>query len=217
MWWLPQNLGWKLGSLAIAIVLWVALAPREEAVAVHNAPVLYRNLNADMWLTEASQDSLMLELRGPARLLTAPNLADVVAVVDLAGMTRPSERTITLDASHLNLPTDVVLQRAMPAQLRVRVDHRQTKDVPVEPDMIGEVPAGYQLVSKSVVPEVVRLVGGEQRLRTMTRVRTGGIQLRDLTEPAEIEVRALVEDGMVQFETSPAVTVKLDIQPKRKK
>jgi len=214
--WVPKNLAWKVGSLALAIMLWIAFSPREDAVTERVAPVVYRNLGRGMWLTQGDPDTLTLQLRGPSRQLTAASLSDVVVAVDLESVTAPTERTLTISSQNVDLPGDVSLVRAVPSQIRVRIDRRQVKSVPVDPAVMGELPDGFRLISKSVHPEQLNLLGGEERLQSVTHVVTDPIRLTGLTQTTEFQVSAVVGDGRLQFESPATVAVRLEIGPAAK-
>ena len=82
---MPKNLGWKLGSLLAAVLLWLAVSVTPDVVTNHTAPVLYRNLSPDLMLTGDSPETIRIELRGSARELTSGALADTAAILDLSG------------------------------------------------------------------------------------------------------------------------------------
>ena len=85
----PRTLGralirhpwWKLASIVLAVLLWVALLGEPELVTIQTVPVLYRNLSPSLLLLSDATASVQLELRGPSRKLTrggaAPSLSSV--------------------------------------------------------------------------------------------------------------------------------------------
>ena len=94
---IPRNLGWKLGSLAVATMLWVAMSSEPEVVTTHIAPVVYRNIPPGYMVAGAPQDSVRIELRGPAGKLTPSALDPLAVTLDLSNVTDSAERIINLD------------------------------------------------------------------------------------------------------------------------
>jgi diadenylate cyclase len=214
-WRVPANLGWKLGSLAAAILLWLAVTVTPNVVTNHSAPILYRNLAADLMVAGDAPDAIHIELRGSAGALTSSSLADTVAVFDLAGVQSPGERTFTISDTNLNLPPGVDFLRAVPSQFRLRFARLAAKEVPVAIQLSGTLPAGYRLVKQSVSPQTLRIAGPENRLATVAQVETDMIDLSRLTESGEFRMDAYAADPQVRFASPAVVTVKLSIEAER--
>ena len=208
----PKNLGWKLGSLLLAILLWLAFSATPDIVTTHTAPILYRNLAPSLLVTGDAPENIHVELRGPAGQLTAASLADTVALFDLASVTGPGEQPFTISDSYLNLPRNVSFLRAVPSQLRLRFARLLTRDVPVQIRLSGALPPGRQLVSRTSTPETLRIAGSENQVITVQNVETDAIDLSTVTGSGEYHVNAFVSNPQVRFESSPIVTVKLAVE-----
>ncbi len=199
-----KNLGWKLGSLVIAVLLWLAFSSAPLVVTTHTAPIVYSNL-ANGWMVAGnSPETVHLELRGPEGRLTVASLAETVVRFDLADVDGTDERTFTISESNLNLPPGVAFLRAVPSQLRLHLARLKEKEVPVEVRFSGALPAGYQLAGQSVAPEQLSIAGPETRVASVTRVQTDPIDLHNLTQSADYRVDAFVDDPQVHFEFAPA-------------
>jgi diadenylate cyclase len=209
---MPKNLGWKLGSLLLAVLLWLAFSATPDVITSHSAPILYQNLASGLMVTGDSPDSVHVELRGPTGQLTAAALADTVALFDLSGVSEAGERTFTISETNLNLPPNVTFLRAVPSQLRLRFSRLLGKDVPVQIRFTGKLPEGYELVSKTVSPDRLRIAGSETRVLAVNAVETDAIDLSTVTQSGEYRIDAFVPDPQVRFESSPVVTVTLTVE-----
>src|SRR5579862_2685990 len=150
---MPKNIGWKLASLFLAVLVWLAFSSTPDVVTTYTAPIVYRNL-ADGWMvTGNSPESVHLELRGTAGRLTAASLSEAVVLFDLANVKTTEDRTFTISESNLNLPPGVTFLRAVPSQLRLRLARLAAKEVPVVVQYSGSLPAGYRLTGESISPE----------------------------------------------------------------
>jgi YbbR domain-containing protein len=208
----PKNLGWKLGSLLLAILLWLAFSATPDIVTTHTAPILYRNLAPSLLVTGDAPENIHVELRGSAGELTAASLAETVVLFDLASVSGPGERTFTISDANLNLPRNVLFLRAVPSQLRLRFARLLTRDVPVQIRFSGALPPGRQLVSKTSTPETLRVAGSETQVLTVENVETDSIDLSTVTESGEYHVNTFVSNPQVRFESSPIVTIKLAVE-----
>jgi diadenylate cyclase len=209
---ITKNLGWKLGSLLLAILLWLAFSSAPLVVTTHTSPIVYNNL-ANGWMVSGnSPETVHLELRGPAGRLTVLSLAETVVRFDLANVGGNEDRTFTISESNLNLPPGVSFLRAVPSQLRLHLARLAEKVVPVEVRFSGVLPTGYRLTGQNVSPERLSIAGSETRVTAVTQVQTDPIDLRSLTQSGDQRVDTFVDDPQVHFESPPQVTVHLTIE-----
>ncbi len=128
---LTRNLGWKLLSVGLAVLLWIAVEGEPELITVQNAPVFYRNVEPSLALVASPPPTVRVELRGPSDVLGPDNLANVAVLLDLAGVTEPGERVFPISHTNVSLPSGVNFVRADPPQLKLHLD-RAPGDGPLE-------------------------------------------------------------------------------------
>jgi hypothetical protein len=209
---ITRNLGWKLGALAVAILVWLILAGAPEAVALQSVPILYQNLHNGLILAADAPGSLRAELRGAARNLTESALASVFVRLDLSSVDRPGEQTLTLSSAEFNLPQGVAFLRAIPSQVRLQIFRIASKEVPVRVRLDGVPPAGYRIVEANPTPDKLRISGPEPRVASIVTANTDFIDVRNLTQTTEVETNAFVDDPRVQFESPPVVRVRVILE-----
>ena len=117
---LTHNLGWKLGSLGLAMVLWLAVVGEPELITVQPANVYFRNLRPGM-VIEPDVGTLQLELRGAPAALNRENLSGVKVLVDLAGVAEAGERAFPISSRDVTLPEGVSFLSAAPPRVTVKV------------------------------------------------------------------------------------------------
>jgi YbbR domain-containing protein len=167
---LTENLPWKLFSIIAAFAFWWVLAGQTEVATSVPASVRYRNVPPELELNSDHVERLFLKIRGPAARLSTASLSQTTLVLDLENATHPGEQTFTIGTKNLTLPPGVTLIRVVPSQVRVRLERRSTKDVPVEVRFAGPPPPGYRVVRQDVQPSKVRVVGPESRLEQVGSV-----------------------------------------------
>jgi YbbR domain-containing protein len=209
---LTHNIGWKLASFALAVLLWFVIAGEPELVAIQSIPVLYRNLPGNLLLLSDAPDQVRVELRGSSGRLTRATLSDAFAALDLAGVIAPGDQTFTLATADFSLPQGVRFVRAVPSQVHLRFDRILSKAVPVELQLTGQLPAGYVVASKSVEPQTLNVSGPESRVSAIRSAQTDPVDLSALSQTTELKVNAFVSEPRAQFEAVPVVTVRLIIE-----
>jgi YbbR domain-containing protein len=208
---LTRNITWKLLSFGLAILLWMVVVRDPELHTTVPVPVLYRGMPQNLELSGELQDRVQVELRGPASQLTPEDLADAAVVLDLGAVEKPGDRTYTIEPSNVSLPAGVRLSRAVPSQLRLHFERRMSRRVPVRVRFSAGPPDGFEVVSNSVTPDTLAIVGPESNVRLIAFVDTDSIDLSNVFAPAEFSVNVYVADAQVRFEGVPRVTVRVEV------
>jgi YbbR domain-containing protein len=129
---LTRNLAWKLLSVLLAVMLWIAVEGEPELVTVQSVPVFYRNVEPTLALVSNPPVTVKLELRGPSDVLGRDNLSNVSLELDLAGQTEPGEKVFPVSRANVTLPTGVNFVRSEPSEVKLHLD-RAPADRALEP------------------------------------------------------------------------------------
>ena len=213
---ITDNLLWKLLSLVIAIGLWLLFVGETEIATSLPVAVQYKNVPHELEVVTEQLDRVFLRVRGPATRLNSSTLRDIRVVFDLATVHGAGDRTFTLGEDNLQLPVGVDVLRVVPSQVRLTIDKRITRELPVEVRYSGPPPPGYRITKQQVSPDRVRVVGPERRVMNLHSVQTDAVDLAATVGDASFRVPASISDPQVRFENSPpiiAVSVYLEKLP----
>ncbi|MGB9604370.1 MAG: CdaR family protein [Bryobacteraceae bacterium] len=206
--WLLENLGWKLFSLALAGLLWLTFVSSPDLVTWVTAPIEYANVPPEMELVPESAERIRLEVRGPSSRIHQFEGSAPAVVVDLSGIQAPCERTFNITAEQVKLPPGLTLVRAIPAQVRLRLEKRVRRAVPVRP-RITRVPPGFRIESQAVQPAELTVVGPESRAELVEFVETDPVECAATTAEQVFRVHSFVRDPELRLEFNGPVTVRL--------
>ncbi len=209
--WAFRNLGWKLLSLALAMLVWILISREPEMTSVLAAPVQFKNIPAHLEISSDIVESVDLETRGPAGLLRNLSEKRVSVILDFNGVHDAGERTFTIDRNNTNLPRGVDLVRAIPSQLRFTFEPSVVRNVPVEPQVSGALPSGLRVVKLVSMPAELAITGPESKVRRLSAVRTDPVNLNGITDDKNVRVTAYLPNSQVRFENSPEVTVRVSV------
>ena len=195
---------WKLFSLLLAAMLWLAFSNEPELTTTLGVPVEYKNVPKELDISTDVPEKVMLQLRGPRDQVTKTASSIRLAVVLDIGdrkTARAGEHTYSIGPANVELPTDVELVRAVPGQLRLTLENRLQKDVPVTLRFAGSPPPGFRVKIGEVIPERIQIVGPESRVRNIESVETDAFDLRTMkaaeAAPVEVMLNTFIADPHV--------------------
>jgi YbbR domain-containing protein len=207
-----RNIGWRILSLALATLVWIAIHREPTILAVLPAPVQFKNSPADLEISSEIVEAVDLETRGPAELLRNLSEKRVAVVLDFSTVRDPGERTFTIERKNTNLPRGVDLVRIIPSQIRFNFERRIVRKVPVEPQVSGTLPRGLRLVSTLANPPELAITGPESKVRGVATLRTDPVNLNGISEDKSMRVTAYLPNSQLRFKDPPEVTVKVSVE-----
>ena len=210
--WLTENLGWKTLSVAVAFLLWLGIVGEPEQSISITIPIEYKNVPPDLEISSEMPDKVRVEVRGPSRRLTPAGLTTAAVIINLAPAQTPGERTFTIEESNLELPTGVIMSRAVPSQIRVRLERRAAKDIPIRVKFEQQPAAHFRIKRTEVTPPLLRVLGPESRVGHVMFAETDPIDIRETTGLATFHVQTFVGDPQVRIDGTGAVTVEIELE-----
>jgi YbbR domain-containing protein len=207
-----RNFGWKVFSLAIASLLWLLTVADPELTASVNVPVEFKGIPKDLEISSDVPDQVHLEVQGPAGRISGAGMTGAAVVLDLTSIDQAGERTFTLNETSIELPPGVTLRRAIPGQIRIAMEPRESRVVAVHVRFAGPPPKGYRIVSQEVIPEGVRVTGPASRVQNVQVAQTDPINLSGVIESAMFRINVFVDDPQVRLESQPVVAVRVRVE-----
>lgn len=203
------NLGLKLVSLFLAVVVWfVVSAPRRERVSerAFNAPLSLVGMPRDFVITTPVPESVSVRLRGRKSALASVSSQTLEVPVDLNWVQQRGEATITLRPQALNVPPDMEVVSIEPNKFRFRVEPLRQRTVPIRPFLMGQVPPGFTLGEATINPERALVSGPETQVMAMSEASTDRINLTGRTGTFVQNV-AVVSDSPLVRVVTPVTTL----------
>jgi YbbR domain-containing protein len=215
-WFAGRNLAWKLFALVGAFLLWFAINGANDLTESVSVPVQYRNIPQNLDTGSDLIEQVHLILRGPSLLLSRASTNPWPVVIDLASAKSPGERTFSITAANVRLPGGVMLEKAIPGQIRLRLESRAKKPVDVHV-RLDHVPDGMRATVAEVNPPTLTIVGPENKVRPISDVDTDLVDVRALEPGGHARTVAYSPDPRVSFTTTPTIAVRIELVPADKK
>jgi YbbR domain-containing protein len=133
-------------------------------------------------------------------------------VLDLSDVHAPGEKTFSITTANVRLPGGVTLERAVPGQIRLRLERLLPKDVRVRVRM-EHVPAGMRAVVEEMAPPLLTITGPENQVRTIDEVEADPIDVQALDKNGRKRIVAYTNNPRVSFTAAPEVSVRISLTP----
>jgi YbbR domain-containing protein len=201
-----NNLGLKLLSIAIAVLMWMAIAREPLAEVAITVPIEFHNGPEDLEISSENIPQVQVRARGPAGVVHSLGPADVHAVIDL-NMVSPGEHTYDLTSKTIHVPGNVEVVQVIPSQFRISFDKRASKKVDVRPRVIGATAPGFRMEDVKVEPDSVILVGPQKRVVAIDSVITDPVDASGVMGSATFNTHVYVSDPLVRLANPAPVHV----------
>ncbi len=183
---LRQNLYLKIFSLMLAVVCWYVVRSEEERVRDFAVPLEYVGLPSGLELSGRAVDAVAIRLRAPEPVLGSITEDRLTARINLAHAS-PGEQYIPLTPEMIRTPGGVLVERVSPDLVKVWIDRRARREVPVVAEFSGSPPPGFVKVRHVIEPPAVTVEGPANEVEKVARAMTGTILLDGETTDYEIE------------------------------
>jgi YbbR domain-containing protein len=201
-----HNFGLKLLSLALAVVLWLAVARDPVAEVAVDVPIEFHNVPENLEISSENIPRAQIRVRGPQRVVRRLQAADVSADIELSGM-KPGERTFDLTTDQIRQPRELQVVQIIPSQFHLTFDARLTRQVPVHPRVEGNFAPGYAIGRIIAEPSTVTISGPQKRVEAVEAAITDSVDASGTMDRATFVRHAYVSDPLVQVMNSNPVRV----------
>ncbi|MFN7972197.1 MAG: CdaR family protein [Acidobacteriota bacterium] len=208
-----RELPLKLLALALAVVVWLRVTGEEKVPLEIPVPLEIQNLPEALTFAEEAPSSVRVRLRAPRAIIDRINPGDVDAKVDMSGA-KLGGNFVPLTASDVRVPFGAEVVAISPASLRLTIERKVRKSVPVLPDVRGQVPDGYELKGVSVTPKEVEIEGAEDAVRVAIEAGTEVVLLTGRQAPFTERVNVDPKVNNVHLTDQRPVSVEIVIEEK---
>ena len=187
-----HNFWLKLLSLLMAAGLWIFVSPDEQTAEVAvRAPIVFLHVPSNLEISTENIPEAQIRVRGPERVIRHLLANDVHAEIEL-GQARPEERTFDLSAQQVRHPRELTVVQIVPSQVRLSFDTRLTREVKIEPRVIGN------FKSVDVDPKMIKITGPKRHVERVDSATTDLIDASGAIAPTTFVTNAYVADPLVQ-------------------
>jgi YbbR domain-containing protein len=206
-----QDIGIKVASLLLALVVWFIVAGEKTSEIGLTVPVELQNLPKDLEVVGDAVNSVEVRLRATPAIIRRLSPGDVQFQIDLQGL-EEGEHYLHLTEGSVRRPFGVTVVKLTPASIRLVLERTLVREVPIRARVRGTPAPGFEIAEVVTDPETVELAGPRSRVRATPDVFTEAVDVDGAKQTVTAEVNIGIGDPLLRLVGSPRVTVTAKIR-----
>jgi YbbR domain-containing protein len=203
--------GLKVGSLLLALVVWVVVAGEKTSEIGLAVPVELLNLPKDLEVVGDAVNAVEVRVRATPAIVRQLDSADLSLRVDLKGY-EEGEHFFHLTEEAVRRPFGVTVVKLSPASITLNLERTLEREVPIQARTSGGPSAGFEIADVTCEPASVRLAGPRSRVAALRSVVTEVVSLGDARADVRKDVTIGIGDPLVRIQGSPRVHVTVKVR-----
>lgn len=194
-----QNVGTKLISIAVAVILWIVVLGSRNVEVTKDIP-LEVITPSDVQPSNEIPDHISFRLSGPKAFLRAilDRREDPIRV-NLSG-SKPGLVTYRFFSDNIRVPIGVKVLSVNPTAILIKLEPLKHREVTVRPSLQGAPPEGFRILKAEMRPNTVRVKGAETRVDALSEINTSPVDVSSVRQTTEKEVSLELSRTDVQLD-----------------
>ncbi|MGD8252782.1 MAG: diadenylate cyclase [Syntrophobacterales bacterium] len=174
-------------SLIVALVVWssVILGQMEIREKAFTVPIEYIGIPKHLALAGDQPTEIKLHLTGPKSNLDDITPLNLSTRIDLSEALA-GRQVLVMSEKNVLLPRSVKLVGATPSSVAVSLEEIVETVVEVQPQLVGTLPEGLELVSVTVEPKQVKILAPASDLEQRTTLMTEPVYLESIKKDVNL-------------------------------
>lgn len=211
-----NNLALRLVSLALAVLLWLAIAGEKTSEMGIVVPLELQNVPPDLELTGDAVNSVEVRLRASPGIIQRLSPGEISAQLNLGGVAE-GERIVHLTPEIIRVPFGVKVVKINPSILTLNFERTLLKVVPVRPRLVGRPARGFELAEIVSDPAEIRIAGPKSRVQEVESAFTEPVSVEAARTSVVDSVTLGVEDPLLRIQGRTRVQVTARIREERQR
>jgi YbbR domain-containing protein len=192
-----HNFVLKFMSLLLAVLLWWAVARDPRVEIALTVPIEFHNMPSELEISSEKVPQAEIRVRGPARMVRDLSSADIHPVLDLQGA-GIGEKTFDLTQREIRVNNELEVIQVVPAQFRVSLDKRTSREVDIHARVIGTFASGFRILETITDPKKITIIGPDKRVNSIDSAITDPVDATGVMGRATFTTNAYIADPLVR-------------------
>lgn len=207
---LRKNLLLKILSLLFAILIWFIVTKEEKSILTLTVPLELKNLSNNLIISNNYPGKIDLRIQGSKSVLGDLTLGDVSVSLDLSKSQIGAGRYF-IRSENVKHPFGTEILLIDPSIIRLNVQKKIEKMVPVLLNIKGKPKKGYQITGTTADPKAITVVGPEKEIETIKRIVTEPIDVENKDKTFSTEVPLIILSSHISFLTTDKIKAEIQI------
>jgi YbbR domain-containing protein len=209
--WPFRQLGLKVLSFGIAVLLWMIIAGDQTVERGLRVPLELQQFPAGLELQAEPPALVDIRVRGASDTLSRVGPGDIVAVLDLKAA-KAGQRLFQLTTEDVRTPFGVEVVQIAPSTVVLVFEPNAVKQLPIEPSVEGEPAPGYVRGATTTDPPSVEITGPESAVNQAVEAVTESISIAGASADVIETVTVGLLDPSLRVKGARTATVKVQVR-----
>lgn len=203
-------------SLALALTFYstVIISKMEIREKAFTVPIEYISAPDNLALAGDNPTEIKLHLTGPKSDLDEVNPSQLNVKIDLS-KAKAGRQVFVVSKENIQLPRSVKLVNASPSSLSLSLEEIVESEVEVQPQLVGTLPKGLELVSVELNPKVVKVLSPASDKQQRTNIVTTPIYLESIKHNVKLVQKVIAPPNLQpKGKKWPDIEVFIKVRPK---
>lgn len=207
---LLNNLGLKLTSVLLASLLWYNVAKEQIVFKTVSVPVEFVNVPSGLEISNdyTKRVDVHVSVDRGARNVSGESLT---AQIDLQAEGE-GEEIVQMTADNIQRPYGVEVLSVTPSRIKITLEKKGEKLVPVSAQIIGTPAPGYQVRGVVIEPSNLLVAGPASSVGRVSRAVTESINIEGRRDSLVTSANVNVEDPKLRIEHTGLIQVTVQIE-----
>jgi YbbR domain-containing protein len=176
-----DNIGLKIASVLLAIVLWIFVTSRGQSEMSIDVPLEFTNIPVGLEMVNHNIKMVTLTIKGHEGLIKNLRPSDVRVSVDLS-KAKKGEGIYYIQRDDIRMPHGLTVTSIDPSAVKVFTAETVTKIVRVVPVVAGEPERGYHIRAIEVSPQTIIIEGVRSEISRISTLKTEPVDVAGINE-----------------------------------
>ncbi|MCD4653616.1 hypothetical protein K8T06_06740 [bacterium] len=209
------NIGLKMGSLLLAIILWVTITGQGTSDRIiRDITYQIKNIPEKMALTDKGAGVIQIRIKGPKSLIPTLKSEDFTVSLTLPNDIEAGKIPLTITHSNVITPysNQLSILQILPSTVTVNLDQVIRKSVNIKPFLRGAPDPNYELGQWRVSPPTAIIEGPASVLEEIEEVYTEAIDIAGQTLSFDDRVIINPQNNLIQVIGPYRVKARVEIR-----
>lgn len=193
----------KIFAVLLALTVWYAIHEKiSNEIMLENIPLKIKTSNK-LAVLDSSIKTVDILFRGSRKDIAEIDRERLQVEIDLRNGVAGTNQVVRFSSEDLIINSHARPVLFKPSTIKVRLDRRMTRKVPIKHDLIGTPMTGWKIEKVSLHPGVVEISGPARNLSDLDYIKTRPIDLNEIDQSFKVRKGLVLPRGLDQSEMDP--------------